>query len=101
MTAIPGPTRMHMFRRHDISAHTKAHDVKTEARIRQGSRSGQAGQRLVPDPLGAVGETSPRVASSKRTGHSIRTELNHVQSTHVWHPLVALKSKRYSQQVVW
>ena len=43
--------------------------------------SGHWGQRLAPNDLGGVGETSPPVASSREGDNSAKPELNHVQST--------------------
>ena len=43
--------------------------------------SGHRGQRLAPNDLGGVGETSPPVASSREGDNSTKPELNHVQST--------------------
>ena len=41
----------------------------------------QGAQRLAPNDLGGVGETSPREAPSKEGDTSTKSELNHIQST--------------------
>ena len=43
--------------------------------------SGDWGQRLAPDDLGVVGETSPPVASCREGDNSTKPELNHVHGT--------------------
>ena len=43
--------------------------------------SGHLGQRLAPNDLGEVGETSPHVALYREGVNSTKPELNHVQST--------------------
>ena len=43
--------------------------------------SGHLRQRLAPNDLGGVGETSPQVSPSKEGENSTKPELNRVQST--------------------
>ena len=45
--------------------------------------SGHRRQRLAPNDLGGVGETSPPVSPPKEGDNSTKPELNHVQSTTV------------------
>ena len=63
-----------------FSIFIRIHNLKGKRLRKNRARGGHLGQRLAPNDLGEVGETSPQVASSREGVNSTKPELNHVRS---------------------
>ena len=62
-------------------AHNQTNNLQGKRLCKRRAGSGHLGQRLAPNDLGEVDETSPPVASSREGDNSTKPELNHAQRT--------------------